>query len=122
MWIRIVKASSDKYWYADQLGKCFDVVGEENGMYKVKKYNLRDSKKLDIAPVLKEDAEVVITKNYPETREARPWQFGKDPDEKYTRLAERSEFNTSQEIQKYEALNKESKLNTKKNSGRNLAD
>lgn len=122
MWIRIVKASSDKYWYAHRIGLSFEVVGEENGMYKVKYSTVVETgMKYDIAPVLKEDAEVVITKNYPETRKARSWRTKETWQEKAAKASERSGFNTSQEIQKYEALNKEAKVVTKK-SGRNLAD
>lgn len=109
--IKIKKSSSDSYWYADKIDQQFEVSGVEEDIYRVKNYSMSEvGIRWDIAPVLKVDAEEIVSKSYPETRKAKPWQVKEFRVEKAKKLAERSSFNTKQEINKYEKLNSDAEV------------
>lgn len=111
MHIKIKKSSSDSYWYANKIDQQFEVSGVEEDIYRVKNYSMSEvGIRWDIAPVLKVDAEEMVSKSYPETRKAKPWQVKEFKADNAKKSAERSGFNTKQEINKYEKLNSDAEV------------
>lgn len=110
--IKIIKASKDSYWYANQIGSRFEVTGVQDKVYEVRK-GVKESSPLqyDVAPVLKEDCVEIYKENkVAEPRRNPHWRMKTDTVDKMDKLSERSGFRTSKEVEKYERLNKESEV------------
>lgn len=114
--IQIVKASKDNYWYSNHIGEFFEVTGVQDNIYEVRKW-IEYPDKYDIAPVLKSDCKEFYTKKKHGEAQRNPhWRMRIDPIIDRAKLAERSGFNTSREIEYYERLNKNAEIKESGNS------
>ncbi|MEO2202406.1 hypothetical protein ABGV42_01465 [Paenibacillus pabuli] len=97
--VRVKKAKSESYWYAQHIGKTFTVTGVEGNCYRVIWEKSPDN--LVEAPILIEDCYQYTKK------ETGPEKILRN---QRTRSEERSAFNAQREITKFEKLNAESEV------------